>query len=82
MSMIKINAFNTLQRPHYIMKMEQNCQGIKAFINKYNWKGINYPSGKDDQKKFEKNNPIITRNVLYVENEYISWLHVKTKLKS
>ena len=51
MSMIMINAFNTLQRPHYVMKMEQNSQGIskiKAFINKYNWKGINYPSGKDD----------------------------------
>ena len=30
---------------------------IKPFVNKYNWKGINYPSKIDDQKTFEKNNP-------------------------
>ena len=29
---------------------------IKLFINKYNWEGINFPSEKDDCKKFEKNN--------------------------
>ena len=29
---------------------------IKLFINKYNWKGITYPSEKDGWKKFEKNN--------------------------
>ena len=27
------------------------------FIKKYNWKGTNFPLGKDDWKKFEKNNP-------------------------
>ena len=34
---------------------------------KYNWKEINYPSGKDDWEKFEKNNPSIALNVLYVK---------------
>ena len=28
---------------------------IKLFLNNYNWKGINYPSKKDDSKTFEKN---------------------------
>ena len=27
---------------------------IKHFINKYNWKGINFSSEKDDRKKIEK----------------------------
>ena len=32
---------------------------IKPLINKYNWQGINFPSEKDDSKKFEKNNVTI-----------------------
>ena len=38
---------------------------IKPFINKYNWKGINYPSKIDDLKTFEENNPKIDLNILY-----------------
>ena len=41
---------------------------IKSFIDKYNWEGINYPSEKDDWKKFEKNNLRIALNVLYAKN--------------
>ena len=40
---------------------------INPFINKYNWKKINYLTGKDDWKKFEKINPIIFLNVFYVK---------------
>ena len=29
---------------------------IKAFIDKYNYEGINYPSEIDDWKKLQKNN--------------------------
>ena len=29
-------------------KNSQTISKIKPFINKYKWKGINYPSGKDD----------------------------------
>ena len=36
-------------------------------LNLYSWKGINYPSGKDDQKNSEKNNPIIALNVFYIK---------------
>ena len=40
-----------------------------TFVNKHNRKGINYPSAKDDWKKFEKNNVTIAPNVLYAKNE-------------
>ena len=40
---------------------------IKPFINKCNWKGINFPSEKDDWKKFEKNNVTIALNVFYAK---------------
>ena len=45
----------------------------KPFINKYNWKGINVPSEKEDWKKIERNNVTIALNVLYAKkNIYIS----------
>ena len=40
---------------------------IKAFINKYNWEVINFPSKKDDWKNFDKNNVTIALNVLYAK---------------
>ena len=57
----------------------QRITKIKPFIDKYNWEGINYPSEKDDWKKFEKNNLTITRNVLYVKKNN-SCLCFKTQL--
>ena len=44
---------------------------IKSFINKYNQKGINSPSEKDDWRKFEKNNVAIALNVLDAKKEKI-----------
>ena len=38
-------------------------------MNKYNQKGIKFPSEKDGQKKFEKNNVTIALKVLYVRKE-------------
>ena len=35
------------------------------------WEGINFPSEKDDWKKFEKNNARIAFNVLYAKREKI-----------
>ena len=46
------------------MKDSQRISKIKLFINKQNWKGINYTSGKDGLEKFEKNNPAIPFNLL------------------
>ena len=42
---------------------------IKPFINEFNWKGINYPGKIDDQKTFEKNNPTIALNILYIKEK-------------
>ena len=50
---------------------------IKAFINKYKWEGINFPSEKDDWKAFEKNNVTIALNAFHVKKEKISKLFFK-----
>ena len=50
----------------------EKFSNIKSFINKYNWKGINYPSKIDDSKTFEKHNSTIALNILYIkENEIL-----------
>ena len=42
---------------------------MKPFIYKYNWKGLNFRSEKNDSEKFEKNNVALPLNVLYAKNE-------------
>ena len=49
----------------------ERVSNIKPFMNKFNWKGINYPSKIDDQKTFEKNNPTIAINILYIKKKEI-----------
>ena len=41
------------------------------FINKYNWKGINYLSKIDDWKMFEKNNLTIDLNIWFIQEREI-----------
>ena len=67
-----INVFNKQQLLHKIMKKSNQIQAvskIKPFINKYNWKGINYPSKIDNWKMFEKNNPTIALNILHIKEK-------------
>ena len=52
--MIK-TAFNMMEHLHQIIKKlkkktkkTERITKIKLYIDKYNWKGINYPSEKDD----------------------------------
>ena len=40
---------------------------IKPFTDEYNWEDINFPSVKDDLKKYKKNNLIIALDVLYID---------------
>ena len=49
---------------------------IKAFINPYNWKEINFLSRKKDWKKFESNNKSIALNMLYVPHNTEEIRHV------
>ena len=44
---------------------------IKTFMNRYNRKETNYSSRKGDWKKYEKTNPAIALNELYVKNNNI-----------
>ena len=50
---------------------------IKPFINKYKWKGINYPSKIDDFKRFEKINPWKMCSA-YISKINLNWI-VKNK---
>ena len=49
----------------------ERVSNIKPFTNKYNWKGINYLSKIDVWKTFEKNNPTIALNDLYIKEKKI-----------
>ena len=42
---------------------------IKPFINKYNWKGINYSSKMNNWKRIVKNNLTIALNILYIKGK-------------
>ena len=50
----------------------QRISKIKIFINKCSCKRINYQSGIGDWIKFEKNNPTIALNTLYVRK----WIYI------
>ena len=57
-----------------IKKDPQRITKIKPFINKYNWEGMNFPSAKDDLRKFQKIVVKIALNVLYAKKKtaYVS----------
>ena len=44
----------------------ERISNIKPFIDQYNWKGIDFPAGIKDWKKFEQNNKTIALNILCV----------------
>ena len=44
----------------------ERISNIKPFIDQYSWKEIDFPSHKEDWKKFEWNNQFIALNILYV----------------
>ena len=47
----------------------ERISNIKPFINKYNWKGINYSSKIDDWKTLKKNNPTVALNIFYTKEK-------------
>ena len=58
----------------------ERISNIKPFIDKYNWKGIDFPAGIKDWKKFERNNKTIALNILFVpHNEKTINLAYKSK---
>ena len=66
----------------------ERISNIKPFIDQYNWKGIDFPAGIKDWKKFEQNNKTIALKILFVtHNEktinlaYKSNIIVNVKIK-
>ena len=49
-----------------IGKNNQRVNIVKAFVENYDWNGINFPAGIPDWKRFELNNKSIALNALYV----------------
>ena len=82
------NALNDALDDQRIKKDLQKISKLKPYINQYNWKGIKFPSDKEDWKKFEQNNKEIALNVLFVphnkkeiEPAYTSKYNYKRKNK-
>ena len=61
------NALDDAINYQTIEKHPERVSKLKPYINKYNWKGINFPAGSKEWQKFERNNDTIALNVLYVE---------------
>ena len=60
------NALGDALNYQTIEKTLERISKLKPYVNKYNWKGINFPTTPKDWKKFEQNNKTIALNVLYV----------------
>ena len=60
------NALNDSLDYQRIKKHLQKISKLKPYINQYNWKGIKFPSDKEDWKKFEQYNREIALNILFV----------------
>ena len=43
----------------------EKISNLKPFIDNYNWKDIDFPSDKEDYKKFERDNKTIALNILF-----------------
>ena len=50
-------------------------------MNKYKQSGKNYPPEINDCKEFEKNNPVIALNILYIKEKQIYPAYI-SKIKS
>ena len=62
------NALDDALTYQTIESNPQRISKLKPYINKYNWKGINFPAGSKEWQTFEQNNDIIALNVLYLKH--------------
>ena len=59
-------SFVITQDHKQIKDYPERISNIMPHINKYNWKGVDFPSQNKDWKKTESNNKSIALNILYV----------------
>ena len=60
------NALDDALNYQPIEKDPQRISKLKPYINKYNWKGIDFPAEPKEWKKFERNNKTIALNILFI----------------
>ena len=59
------NALNEALNYQTIEAHAERISKIMPYIDKYNWKGIEFAAGPKDWKKFEQNNKEIAVNILF-----------------
>ena len=57
------NALDDALNYQSIQTHPERISKLKPYINKYNWKGIDFPAGSKKWQKFERNNKTIALNV-------------------
>ena len=62
------NALNDALYYQTIEKDPQRISKLMPYINKYNWKGIDFPAGPKEWIKFERNNKAIALNILFIRH--------------
>ena len=65
------NSLNDALNYETIEKDPQRISKWKPYVNKYNWKGIEFPAGSKEWLKFEENNKTIAFNILYAKQKKI-----------
>ena len=60
------NALNDALNYQNIETDPERISKLKPYINKYNWKGIEFLGDPKDWKKFERNNKKIALNILFI----------------
>ena len=58
-------ALNHQNIGNHLERISNIDQFIDPFIDQYNSKGIEFPAGKKDWKRFERNNKTIVLNILF-----------------
>ena len=79
------NALDDALNYQTIEKEPQRISKLKPYINKYNWKGIEFPAGSKEWQKFEQNNKTIALNILYVkQKKYVLYIdqNITTSVKN
>ena len=59
------NALNGSLDYQRIKKDPEKISKLRPYINQYSWKGIKFPSDKENWEKFEQNNKEIPLNMLF-----------------
>ena len=73
------NALDDVLDYQTIKKHPKRISKLKPYVNKYNWKGIEFPSGSKEWQKLEQNNKIIALNILHVKHNTKKYVAYRSK---